>query len=342
MLSFELSSTRKAPSQAVQLLGNGSLISASKHILGIIFEPHAYEDNKYVADTWGAPVPAGELHLCRRTRSDNATTPRNNPKGPRANKEQGTRNWEQRTCTSTCHGLHSQLWLNSYLMDIFCENFMINRCLEGRTPARLGVARRRLPLRLQLFTHVHKKKRVLPSVVWGQQQRRTKREPPAFRTTRAITQLRTFKFPFRFWKFATNTFPPSPTPPFTHAFRVGCNCRGVWERHRYMLLGQQHTALVYGDVLQLPAAGVAVQQKLITRHLCQQPATLFASRNTLSKNVTSIPPNPLLPLSSKTMLDSPHTHTHTHVTFLSAQKEMNCSVAIKTAIAVAFPLSTPH
>lgn len=174
-------------------------------------------------------------------------------------------------------------------------------------------------------------------MVWGQQQRRTKREPPAFRTTRAITQLRTFKFPFRFWKFATNTFPPSPTPPFTHAFRVGCNCRGVWERHRYMLLGQQHTALVYGDVLQLPAAGVAVQQKLITRHLCQQPATLFASRNTLSKNVTSIPPNPLLPLSSKTMLDSPHTHTHTHVTFLSAQKEMNCSVAIKTAIAVAFP-----
>lgn len=57
-------------------------------------------------------------------------------------------------------------------------------------------------------------------------------------------------------------------------------------------LGQQHTALVYGDVLQLPAAGVAVRQKLITRHLCQQPATLFASRNTLSKNVTSIPPTP--------------------------------------------------
>lgn len=79
--------------------------------------------------------------------------------------------------------------------------------------------------------------------------------------------------------------PPLPSPPFTHVFRVGCNCRGV------VLLGAvQHTALVYGDVLQLPAAGVAVRQKLITRHLCQQPATLFASRNTLSKNVTSIPP----------------------------------------------------
>lgn len=85
-------------------------------------------------------------------------------------------------------------------------------------------------------------------------------------------------------------------------------------------LGQQHTALVYGDVLQLPAAGVAVRQKLITRHLCQQPATLFASRNTLSKNVTSIPPHsPHLRLTS-------HTHSHTYIPLFVGTKrnELQC------------------
>lgn len=247
MLSLELSSTRKAPSQAVQL-GNGSLISASKHILGIIFETHACEDNKYVADTWGAPVPAGELHLCRRTRSDNATTPRNNPKGPRANKEQGTGNWELRTCTSTCHGLHSQLWLNSYLMDISVKISWLIAALRAGRQHDWGLLEGGCHCDCSCSHMFTKKKRVLPSVVWGQQQRRTKREPPAFRTTRAITQLRTFKSPFRFWKFATNTFPPSPTPPFTHAFRVGCNCRGVWERHRYTW------AAAYGARLRLRVA----------------------------------------------------------------------------------------
>lgn len=126
--------------------------------------------------------------------------------------------------------------------------------------------------------------------------------------------------------------PPTPLPlrP-SHMFFEWVAIVGV-----SFYLGQQHTALVYGDMLQLPAAGVAVRQKLITRHLCQQPATLFASRNTLSKNVTSIPPH-------SPILDLLHTLTHTHTfLFLSAQKEMNCSAAIKTAIAVAFPLSTPH
>lgn len=90
--------------EAIQLLGNGSLISASKHILGIIFEPHMHARIINMSQTLEAPQTRSpranfiyaEAETRTRIRSDNATTPRNNPKG-------------SRTCTSTCHGLHSQL-----------------------------------------------------------------------------------------------------------------------------------------------------------------------------------------------------------------------------------------
>lgn len=88
------------------------------------------------------------------------------------------------------------------------------------------------------------------------------------RTTRAITQLATFKFPLRFWKFATNTPPYPAPPPASHMLlRVGCLGRGVVIQH---MRASSSTATCCNFRQPL-------LQKLITRHLCQQPATLFAS-----------------------------------------------------------------
>lgn len=163
-----------------------------------------------------------------------------------------------------------------------------------------------------------KKRRVLPTVVWGQAAAETNKAG----TTRmqnhpSNNSAQNFQVPVPVFEnlrlIPSLPYLPLPLRP-SHMFFEWVAIVGV-----SFYLGQQHTALVYGDVLQLPAAGVAVRQKLITRHLCQQPATLFASRNTLSKNVTSIPPRSHIPPSSKTMLGS--THTHIHSTFCRHKKK---------------------
>lgn len=72
-----------------------------------------------------------------------------------------------------------------------------------------------------------KKKRVLPTVVWGQAAAETNKAG----TTRmqnhpSNNSAQNFQVPVPVFE-NLRLIPSPPTPPFTHVFRVGCNCRGV-------------------------------------------------------------------------------------------------------------------
>lgn len=178
-----------------------------------------------------------------------------------------------------------------------------------------------------------KKRRVLPTVVWGQT---NKAGTTRMQNHPSNNSAQNFQVPVPvpvFENLRLIPSPPLPSPPFTHVFRVGCNCRGV------VLLG----AAAYGARLRRRVATSG------SRSCCSAKTDYAAFVSTTGDAFC---------FSQYTFqecdFDSPHTpsffphlrltsHTHTHTFhFLSAQKEMNCSAAIKTAIAVAFPLSTPH
>lgn len=112
------------------------------------------------------------------------------------------------TCTSRL--ALSQLWLNSYLMDIFCENFVINRCLEAESGhviwgllAAEGVCDCDCSCS-HMFTKQQKKKRW--SVGATVEQWRTTRTT---RTTRCNNSaLKLFEFFLYFHKFLLLMLPP--------------------------------------------------------------------------------------------------------------------------------------
>lgn len=126
--------------------------------------------------------------------------------------------------------------------------------------------------------------------------------------------------------------PSSPTPPFTHVFRVGCNCRGV------VLLG----ATAYGARLRRRVATSG------SRSCCSAKTDYAAfvsttgdafcfSQYTFQECDFDSPHTPPFPPHLRL-----HTLTHTHIPLFVGTKRNELRAAIKTAIAVAFPLSTPH
>lgn len=172
---------------------------------------------------------------------------------------------------------------------------------------------------------------MLPTVVWGQT---NKAGTTRMQNHPSNNSAQNFQVPVPVPVFENLRLIPSPPLP-SHMFFEWVAIVGV-----SFYLGQQ-------------AYGARLRRRVATsgsRSCCSAKTDYAAfvsttgdafcfSQYTFQECDFDSPHTPPFPL----ILDLLHTHTHTHTFhFLSAEKEMNCSAAIKTAIAVAFPLSTPH